>query len=106
LSYAWSADSLALVGLGNVIDCNLNSPTSGQVIAGPQMSIIGMDGSERSIIPGFFYGISMDRTGNLIAAAHFEDGFQDLSPEVEIYSAQTGQLVLPLGPGSNPQFQP
>lgn len=106
LSYAWSPDSLALVGLGNVMDCGMNSPTSGQVIAGPQMSVLGLDGSERSIIPGFFYGISMDRTGTLIAAAHFQDGFQDLNPNVEIYSAQTGQLVLSLGPGSNPQFQP
>ena len=34
------------------------------------------------------------------------EGFQDLNPTIEIYSAQTGQLVLPLGPGSNPQFQP
>ena len=81
------------MALGNVIDCAVNSPTSGQIIAGPQMSILGLDGSERTIIPGFFYGISMDRTGNLIAAAHFQNGFQDLNPNVEIYSAQTGQLV-------------
>ena len=76
------------------------------MIAGPQMSIIRLDGSEGLIIPGFFYGISMDRTGTLIAAAHFQNGFQDLNPMVEIYSGQTGQLVLSLGPGSNPQFQP
>jgi len=106
LSYAWSPASDALVVLGNVVDCDLTSPTTGQVLAGPQMSIIGFDESERTIIPGFFYGISMDRTGTLIAAAHFKDGFQDLNPNVELYSAQTGQLVLPLGPGSNPQFQP
>jgi hypothetical protein len=106
LSYAWSPASDAIVALGNVIDCGLNSPTSGQVIAGPQMSILGLDGSERTIIPGFFFGISMDRTGSLIAAARFLEGFQDLNPNVEIYSAQTGQLVLPLGPGSTPRFQP
>ncbi len=106
LSYAWSPASDGIVALGNVIDCNLNSPTPGQVIAGPQMSTIGLDGSEGLIIPGFFYGISMDRTGTLIAAAHFLEGFQDLNPNVEIYSAQTGQPVLSLGPGSNPQFQP
>jgi len=79
---------------------------AGQTIAGPQMSIIGLDGSERTIIPGFFYGTSMDRTGTLIAAAHFLEGFQDLNPTLEIYSGQTGQPVLALGPGSNPQFQP
>ena len=106
LSYTWSPYSDGLVALGNVIDCNLNSPTAGQVIAGPQISILRMDGTEGYVIPGFFYGISMDRSGTLIAAAHFQDGFQDLNPDVEIYSAQTGQLVLPLGPGSNPQFQP
>lgn len=106
LSYTWTPASDAIVALGNVVDCNMNSPTMGQVIAGPQMSIIGLDGSERIIIPGFFYGISMDRTGNFIAAAHHQNGFQDTNPNVEIYSAQTGQLVLPLGPGRNPQFQP
>ena len=106
LSYAWTPSSDALVVLGNVVDCNMNSPTSGQVIAGPQMSVIGLDGSERTIIPGFFYGLSMDRTGTMIAAAHFLEGFQDMDPDVEIYSAQTGQPILSLGPGSNPQFQP
>jgi hypothetical protein len=106
LSYAWNPAGDAIVALGNVIDCGMNSPTSGQVIAGPQMSIIGLDGSERSIIPGFFYGISMDRTGTWIAAARYLEGFQDLNPNIEIYSAQTGQLVLLLGPGNSPQFQP
>ena len=106
LSYAWTSTSDSLIALGNVVDCAANSPTSGQIVGGPQMSILGLDGSERTIIPGFFYGISMDRTGNFIAAAHFQNGFQDLNPNVEIYSAQTGQLVLPVGPGGNPQFQP
>jgi hypothetical protein len=106
LSYAWTPAGDALVGLGNVVDCSLNSPSLGQVIAGPQMSIIGLDGSERRVIPGFFYGISVDGTGRLIAAAHFLEGFQDMNPNVELYSAETGQLVLSLGPGGNPQFQP
>ena len=106
LSYDWTSASDGLVALGNVIDCNLSGPTPGQVIAGPQLSIIGFDGSEHSIIPGFFYGISIDRTGNLIATAHFQNGFQDVNPNVEIYYAQTGQLVLSLGAGNTPQFQP
>jgi dipeptidyl aminopeptidase/acylaminoacyl peptidase len=105
LSYAWSPASDALLVHGNVVDCNFNSPTIGQSVAGPQMSIIGFDGSERVIIPGFFSGLSMDRTGTLIAAMHSKD-IQDLNPIVELYSAQTGQLVFTLGPGSNPQFQP
>jgi len=105
-SYAWSPASDGIIALGNVIDCNLNSPAQGQVIAGPQMSMIRLDGSEGLIIPGFFYGISMDRTGSFIAAARFLEGFQDLNPNLEIYSGQTGQPLLSLGPGSNPQFQP
>ncbi|MGE5642026.1 MAG: TolB family protein [Byssovorax cruenta] len=106
LSYDWNASSNALVALGNVVDCDISSPTNGQVLAGPQLSVIGLDGSEGLIIPGFFYGISVDRTGTMIAAAHFQNGFQDLNPVVEIYSAQNGQLMLSLGPGSDPNFQP
>jgi hypothetical protein len=106
LSYDWTSASDGLIALGNIMDCNVNSPTMGQVVAGPQMSIIGLDGGERTIIPGFFYGISMDRSGTLIAAARFQNGFQDTNPMVEIYSAQTGQIALSLGPGSNPEFQP
>jgi WD40 repeat protein len=105
LSYAWSPANDALVASGNVVDCDFNSPTSGQIIAGPQMSILGLDGSERTIIPGFFYGLSMDRTGMWIAATHAKD-FQDLNPTIELYTAQTGELVLSLGPGNTPQVQP
>jgi hypothetical protein len=106
LSYAWRPASDGIIALGNVIDCKFDSPTVGQVLAGPQMSTIGLDGSEGLVIPGFFYGISMDRSGTMIAAARFLEGFADLNPNVEIYSAQTGQPILSLGPGSNPQFQP
>ena len=105
LSYAWNSASDGLIASGNVVDCNLNSPTTGQIIAGPQVSILGLDGSERLIIPGTFFGISTDRTGSWIAAAHYTN-FQDTNPMIEIYSIQTGQLALTLGPGMNPQFQP
>jgi len=105
LSYGWSPFSDALVIFGNVVDCNFNSPTTGQIVAGPQMSIIGLDGSERLITPGTFYGLSMDRSGTLVAASHYKD-FQDLNPILEIYSTQTGQVTLVLGAGRNPQFQP
>ena len=105
LSYAWNSPSNGLIASGNVVDCNLNSPTVGQVIAGPQMSILGLDGSEQLIIPGTFFGISTDRTGAWIAAAKYTN-FQDTNPMIEIYSAQTGQVALSLGTGRNPQFQP
>ena len=106
LSYDWLPEADALVARGQVLDCNLSNPNPGQAIAGPQMSILGLDGSERTIIPGFFWDLSMDRTGMLIATTRFDNGFEDMNPDVEIYSAETGQLVLSLGPGSNPHFQP
>ena len=106
LSYAWTNTSAAMIATGTVVDCDINSPTNGQALAGPQMSVLGLDGSEGLIIPGFFYGISIDRTGNLIGVTHFQNGFQDLNPVVEIYSAQTGQLVLTVGLGNDPKFQP
>ena len=105
LSYGWSPNSDAIVVFGVVVDCDFNSPNMGKTVAGPQMSILGMDGSERLVIPGFFLSLSMDRTGTMIGAAHYKD-FQDREPAVEIYSAQTGQLVLSLGRGSLPLFQP
>jgi hypothetical protein len=94
-----------MVIIGTVFDCDFNSPTMGQAVAGPQMSILDMNGGEPLIIPGTFHSLSMDRTGTLIAAAHYKD-YQDLDPMLEIYSAQTGQLALPLGPGNTPQLQP
>jgi Tol biopolymer transport system component len=105
LSYGWSPNSDAIVIFGNVLDCDPNSANMGKSIAGPQMSILGMDGNERLIIPGFFMSLSMDRTGTMIGAAHYKD-YQDPQPVVEIYSAQTGGLVLSLGPGNYPAFQP
>jgi hypothetical protein len=105
LNYTWTTMDDALVVVGSVVDCNPNSSSMGQILAGPQMSILGLNGVERLVIPGTFNSLSMDRTGTWIAAAHFKD-YQDLNPMVEIYSAQTGQLVLSLGPGNTPQLQP
>jgi hypothetical protein len=105
LSYGWSPTSDAIVALGNVLNCDFNSPDSGKNVAGPQLSVLGLDGNERLVIPGFFWNPSMDRTGTLIAASHLQN-IQDTQPILEIYSAQTGQLVLSLGVGSLPVFQP
>lgn len=105
LSYGWSPASDAIVIFGAVVDCDPYSPNMGQSLAGPQMSILGMDGTERLVIPGYFMSLSMDRTGTLIAAAHYQD-FQDTQPMVELYSAQTGQLILQVGNGRFPVLQP
>jgi hypothetical protein len=104
-TYAWVPASDALVIFGDVVNCDFSSPDSGKSVAGPQMSIVGLDGTERLVIPGFFWGVSMDRTGTWIAASHLKD-FQDQQPTVDIYSAQTGQLALSLGMGRYPVFQP
>jgi Tol biopolymer transport system component len=105
LSYGWSPASDALVVIGAVLDCAFDSPRPSQPLAGPQISILGLDGSERLVIPGIFYNPGMDRTGTLIAATHYQSS-EDLNPMVEIYSAQNGQLVLQVGPGNYPQLQP
>jgi hypothetical protein len=105
LSYAWSPASDALVIAGAVADCDTNSPTMGQLIAGPQLSVLGLDGTEKLVIPGLLHGPSVDRTGALIAAAHYQSP-ADVNPMVELYSAQTGQMVLSVGSGNSPQFQP
>jgi hypothetical protein len=105
LSYGWSPNSDAIVIFGAAVNCDPNSTDMGKIVAGPQMSILGMDGNERLIIPGHFMNLSMDRTGTMIAATHYED-YQDTQPVVEIYSAQTGQLMLSLGNGSYPALQP
>ncbi len=107
-SYAWMPDSSALAVFGTIISGDFGSANPCQTLAGPQISIVGLDGSERTIIPGFFYGISVDRSGKLIASARQPGAFppQPGEASVEIYSAQTGQLVLSLGPGEHPEFQP
>ncbi len=105
LDYAWLPSGDALIANGIAVDCNMNGSNMGQVVGGPQMSILRLDGSEGLIIPGMFHSLSTDRTGTLVAAMHQKD-IQDVNPTVEIYSLQTGQLVLSLGPGSYPELQP
>lgn len=103
--YAWSPTSEALAVFGEVHDCG-PSAAGGTSLAGPQLSVIGLDGTERLTIPGLFLGgLSYDRTGALLAAARYENGPGQASL-VEIYSAQTGQLLFSLGAGSDPVFQP
>jgi dipeptidyl aminopeptidase/acylaminoacyl peptidase len=105
LSYAWSPGSDTLVTTGTVVDCKFDSPTMGQPVAGPEMSVLQLDGSEGTVIPGMFHSPSMDRSRTMIAAAHYLE-LGDMNPNVEIYSAQTGELMMELGPGRSPQFQP
>lgn len=105
LNYAWLPGSDALVASGTVVDCDLTSPNMGKAVAGPQMSILRLDASEGLVIPGMFWSISVDRSGKLIAGAHYKD-LEDQNPVIEIYSADSGRLLLTVGQGSNPQLQP
>ncbi|MGE5073119.1 MAG: hypothetical protein ACM3MF_06795 [Anaerolineae bacterium] len=105
LSFGWAPSSDAIYATGAVVDCDFNSSTTGQALAGPQVSLLRVDGSEGMIIPGMFYSPSVDRSGKMIAVAHYQDP-QDQNPMVEIYNADTGQLMLTVGPGSGPVMQP
>jgi hypothetical protein len=102
--YAWSPSSEALAISGGVQNCDNTSSDYGKPMTGPQLSVVGLDGTERLVIPGLFHGLSYDCTGNLIAVGHYKD-IQDINPTIEIYSTQTGQLILSLGAGSYPAFQ-
>jgi hypothetical protein len=104
-SYAWkpASDGLAVTGL--VRDCTLGSSNEGQIIAGPQLSLLNLDGTEGLVIPGDFHSVSFDPRGQWIGVARSIDP-SALTANVEILSAQNGQVVLDLGQGQSPQFQP
>jgi hypothetical protein len=100
-NYAWSPASESLaISSGGVIDCD-----TGERIASQQLSIIGLDGNERLVLPGQFGSPSYDCSGAFLAVTHSQN-LQDMNPTIEIYSVQTGQMVLSLGPGMSPSFQP
>lgn len=100
--FAWSPASDAILAAGYVRNCK---DFSGDIVGGPQLSVLGLDGTERLIVPGAFSAPSYDRTGNWFAAVRYP-GLQSPDGNVQIYSAQTGELVLDLGPGNSPQLQP
>lgn len=102
VDYAWSpaGDTVAMSAL--VRDCaDLNAvpaPTA-------QLSVLDLAGGERLVIPGLFLAPSYDRTGRLIAAAYYPDQLS-ASGRLHVYSAEDGHLVLDLGAGNAPHFQP
>lgn len=86
-----------------VWDCSpILSGGQPRYLAGPQLSIVGLDGAERLTLPGSFDSPSFDFTGQMLAAALMD---KEGKPRVQIY-ALTGDLVLDLGEGALPQFQP
>lgn len=102
-SFAWTPRSDALAMVGGVWDCSaFVSGGEPRYLAGPQLSIVGLDGVERLAIPGDFYWPTFDHTGQMLAAARLEQGGKS---QVQIY-ALNGNLNLDLGEGTLPQFQP
>lgn len=99
--YAWRPAGDALAVSSVVVDCTAFAGTR----LGAQISIIGLDGTERLVIPGEFWSLSFDRSGAYLAAARTSTD-DPMQASVHIYSAQTGDLVLDLGEGAFPQFQP
>jgi len=104
-SYAWSRASDSLAVSASVQNCDVTSPEFGKTIAGPQLSVLGLNGNESLIVPGLFFGPNFDCSGAFLAATHYQNA-QDMSPTIEIYAVQTGQMILRLGPGMSPAFQP
>ena len=100
-SYAWSPASESLaISSGGIINCD-----TGERMAGQQLSVIGLDGNERLVFPGQFGSPSYDCSGAFLAVTHSQN-LQDMNPNIEIYSVQTRQMILSLGPGMSPSFQP
>lgn len=100
-SYAWSPAGEAVAVSAAVRDCTDFAGT----LLGAQLSVLGLDGAERLVIPGLLLNLSYDRAGRFIAATYYAD-WQNSAGRVHIYSAAEGQLALDLGDGSLPQFQP
>lgn len=99
--YAWSPAGEALAASSVVVDCTAFAGTR----LGAQMSVIKLDGTEGLIIPGEFWSLSYDRSGAYLAAARTSTE-DPMKAAVQIFSAQTGDLILDLGEGAFPQFQP
>ena len=96
--YAWRPDSAALLVSGLVRDC---TDFAGTVLAA-QMSVVGLDGAESTIISGAFAPVSINNAGTLIATT-FDEGSG--TGQVQVYDA-TGALVAEVGPGNLARIQP
>ncbi|MGQ0600448.1 MAG: TolB family protein, partial [Anaerolineales bacterium] len=70
--YAWLPDSNGVLISAQVRDCGLGAAEPGQAIAGPQLTVVKLDGMEGLTIPGQFASLSADRAGQLVAATRYE----------------------------------
>ena len=104
MDYAWLPDSSGVVISAQVRDCSLGAAEPGTPIAGPQLTVVKLDGAEGLTIPGLFAAPSVDRAGQFLAAARY-DSF-DAPGRIQLLSLTDGRVLLELGEGLLPQLQP
>jgi dipeptidyl aminopeptidase/acylaminoacyl peptidase len=98
--YDWTPESDALLMQGVVVSCDPANP--GQQL-GAQLSIVDLAGQESVIVPGFFSGPTFDRGGQHFTAALTTD---NATPGQVLIFNRAGELVLEVGGGDIPRFQP
>lgn len=97
--YAWAPPGDALLITSYVIDCTNFAGTQ----LGAQLSTVSLSGQEMLIAKGYFTSPSYDHSGTLIAVARHTD---NSSPGDVILYDPNAHLVLDLGQGDQPAFQP
>jgi hypothetical protein len=97
--YGWNATSDALLITSLVIDCTDFAGT----LLGAQLSSLTLDQHETVIATGYYSSPSYDRTHSIIAAAQQVD---NASPGEVLMLTDDGTLLLDVGPGQQPFFQP
>jgi len=102
--YAWLADSSGILISAQVRDCAPVAPEPGKSIAGPQLTVVKLDGAQGLTIAGQFAFPSVDRAGQFVAAARYESF--DAPGRIQLLSLADGRVVLDLGEGLLPQLQP
>lgn len=97
----WLPDSTAVVLDSFAWDCSSGSPTQ---TSGPLLSIVGLDGAERTSWPIDLANLSVDKSGQWLAGlAYPPDG----SPaHIKVYSLANGQPLIDLGEGLAVKFGP
>ena len=97
--YAWKPGSDGLIISSLVIDCTDFAGTQ----LGAQLSSLSFDQQENVIATGYTSSPSFDRSGSIIAVAQQAD---QSSPSEVVLLATNGNLVLDIGAGGQPAFQP
>lgn len=100
-SYDWAPGGQALLADGQVWSC---APANPGEITTVQLSLLGLDGSESLILSGYFNSPSFNRAGDRFAVSWGPD-FATPARRVHLYDL-AGNLLLDVGEGNQPVFQP